>query len=67
MLEYICQQLEQLEIVKQLPNADVQIHPQPVINRATDVLSAVFCYFDIRIRRESSRLGIMGLAFHQLC
>jgi len=60
MLDYISRQLIQLEIIKQLPDAGGP--PDQVINRATDVLSAAFCYLDDRICREASRLGVLGMA-----
>jgi hypothetical protein len=60
MLDYISRQFIQLEIIKQLP--DARARPDQVINRATDVLSATFCYLDDRICREASRLGLLGKA-----
>ena len=65
MLDYISRQLIQLEIIKQLP--DARARPDKVINRATDVLSAAFCYIDDRIRREANRLGILGKTSLQGC
>ena len=61
MLNYICQQLEQLKIVNEIPESDCLIHSHSVINRATDVLTTVFQYLNIRIRRESNYLGVLGL------
>ena len=58
MLDNIAQQLIQLEIIRQLP--ETRARPGPLINRATDVLSAAFCYLDMCIRREASCLGILG-------
>jgi hypothetical protein len=56
-LDYISRQLGQLEIIKKLPSG---FRPDQVINRATDVLSAAFCYLDVHIRREANHLGIIG-------
>jgi hypothetical protein len=58
MLDYIARQLIQLDITKQLP--DVRASMDPLINRATDVLSAAFCYLDMCIRREAHWLGVFG-------
>jgi hypothetical protein len=57
MLDYISRQLGQLEIINKLPS---RIRPDQVVNRATDVLSAAFCYLDVHICREANRLGIIG-------
>lgn len=57
MLEYILRQLGQLEIIKKSPDG---FRRDQLNNRATDVLSAVFCYLDIHIHREANRLGIIG-------
>ena len=65
MLDYIGRQLIQLEIIKRLP--DARARPDQVINRATDVLSAAFCYLDDRICREANRLGVLGKAPSQGC
>ena len=56
-LGYISRQLGQLEIIKKLPSG---FRPDQVINRATDVLSAAFCYLNVHICREANRLGIIG-------
>jgi hypothetical protein len=57
MLDYISRQLEQLEIIKKLPSG---FRPDKLMNRATDVLSAAFCYLNVHICREANRLGIIG-------
>jgi len=58
MLDYVAQQLVLLDITAQLP--DAKARPDQLINRATDVLSAAFCYLDVRIRYEAHCLGIFG-------
>jgi RecJ-like exonuclease len=57
-LDYISQQLGQLQIIKNLP--DVKVMSQTLINSAMDVRSAVMRYLAIQIRHESSHFGIMG-------
>lgn len=57
MLDYISQQLGQLEIIKSLPEAGVP--PDQLVNRSLDVLSAAIDYLAVHIRRESARLGII--------
>lgn len=58
MLDYILRQLGQLEIIKK--NIPDGFRRDLLNNRATDVLSAVFCYLDVHIRREANRLEIVG-------
>lgn len=58
MLDYISRQIVQLDITRQLP--DIRTSIAPLMNRATDVLSAAFCYLDVRICREAHRFGIFG-------
>jgi len=61
-VDYICRQLEQLNAIKDLPEADAQ--PEQVTNRATDVLTAIMTYLAIHIRHE--RFGVLG-SLHSVC
>jgi hypothetical protein len=56
--EYISRQLAQLEIVKNLPDADVS--SDHLVNRAMDVLSASLMYMAIQIRHEAGYFGVAG-------
>jgi hypothetical protein len=53
MLDYICQQVEQLAVAENLPN-------EAVINRALDVRSASMQYLAVHIRHDSTPLAILG-------
>jgi hypothetical protein len=57
-VEYICRQLEQLDIIKHIPDADVP--PDYLINRATDVLSATLTYLAVHIHHQPGRFGVIG-------
>ena len=57
-VEYICQHLRQLNVIEQLPDADVP--PEQLINRATDVLSSALTYLAVHIRYEGGRFGVVG-------
>ena len=57
-VEYICRQLEQLNVIEHLPDTDDP--PTQLRNRATDVLSASLHYLAVHIRRESGRFGVVG-------
>jgi len=54
-VEYICRQLEELIVIEHLSDANVPT--DDLINRATNVLSAVLMYLAIHIRHESGRFG----------
>ena len=58
-MEYICRQLEQLDIIEHLPDADVA--PDHLINRATDVLSATLTYLAVHIHHQPGRFGVIGI------
>jgi hypothetical protein len=60
--EYISRQLAQLEIVKNLPDADVS--SDHLVNRAMDVLSASLMYMAIQIRHEAGYFGVAGKLPH---
>lgn len=62
-LDHICQQLEHLAIVNNLPE-DLQ-QREFVTNRALDVRSACMRYLAANIRHESTSLGIPGKSFPQ--
>jgi hypothetical protein len=57
-LDFMSQQLEQLEIIDTLP-ADVGKH-NLVVNRGLDVRSACMVYLGIRIRHDATPLGNIG-------
>lgn len=58
-LDYIYRQLGQLTAIQSLP--DSVVPPQALINRATDVKSAVLVYVAVHIRHEGIRCGIIGM------
>jgi hypothetical protein len=58
MLDYICQQVEQLAVAENLPN-DLE-QREAVINRALDVRSASMQYLAVHIRHDSTPLAILG-------
>lgn len=58
MLDYICQQVEQLAVAENLPH-DLE-QREAVINRALDVRSASMHYLAIHIRHDSTPLGMLG-------
>jgi len=57
-MDYICRQLGQLNITRDLPETDVL--PEQLINRATDVLSATMTYLAVHIQREPGCFGVLG-------
>jgi hypothetical protein len=57
-LDYICQQLELLKSVNDLSEADIK--SAPVVNRATDVFSAVMRYIAANVRHKSKFLWLAG-------
>ena len=61
MLDYMCQQLEQLDIVQSLPDDLVQA--TLVINRAMDVRSTFMHYLALHIRHDASPLGTVGTTY----
>jgi hypothetical protein len=63
-VEYICQQVGQLKIVENLPEANIR--PDQLINRATDVLSASLNYLAVYIRREPGLFGVLGIFHHSV-
>jgi len=61
MLDYLCQQLEQLAILDIIPE-DLE-QRDFVINRALDVRSAAMLFLAMNIRHDSTFLGIPGMFF----
>jgi hypothetical protein len=61
-LDFICQQLEQLEIVDVLPD-DLQ-QREILVNRAMDVRSASMSYLAVNIRHDATPLGSIGTQFN---
>ena len=57
-LDYICQQLEQLTIVRELSNDLAR--REFVINRALDVRSAIMLFLALNINHDSTFLAIPG-------
>lgn len=57
-LEFIHRQLQQLEVINELPDSEVR--PTALINRAMDVESAVLTFITVHIRHEGNRLGLIG-------
>jgi hypothetical protein len=58
-VDYICRQLDQLSVLESLPDGHVQ--PEQLMNRATDILSAVLTYLAVHIRHEPGRFGVVGI------
>jgi len=58
-VDYICRQLAQLSVLESLPDGHVQ--PEQLMNRATDILSAVLTYLAIHIRHEPGPFGVVGI------
>ena len=57
-MDYLCQQLGQLDIANDLPdNFDQR---EVVINRAMDVRSACMLYLALHIRHDATSFGTMG-------
>lgn len=56
-LEYICQQLGRLNIVKIISN---DFGRSDVTNRAMDIRSASMWYLAAQIRHDATRLGTLG-------
>ena len=57
-LDYISQQLELLKTVNQL--SDAEIKSAPVVDRATDVFSAVLLYTAANVRHKSQFHWLTG-------
>lgn len=57
-LDYISRQLEQIEIIQQLPEADMP--SAQLENRAMDVVSASLTFLAVHINHELGTLGIIG-------
>lgn len=64
-IDYICRQLELLNVVGEFPAADLQA--EPVTNRATDVLSSAMNYLAVHIRHEPGSLGVLGILPPFMC
>jgi hypothetical protein len=58
-LNYIQWQLGHLNVINDLPDTDVQ--RATLINRATDVKSAMLTYIAVHICHEGNRLGLAGI------
>ena len=58
-LDYISRQLGQLQIVRRLPDVDVQ--SEQLVNRAIDVISAALKYLAVQIRHSANPLGVLGM------
>ena len=59
MLEYLYQELEQLAIVKQLPESVDQ--REAVVNRALDIRSSCMVYLAQHISHQSTQFGVIGI------
>jgi hypothetical protein len=59
MLDYMCQQMEQLAVVETLPDDIEQC--DTVINRALDVRSACMLFLALHIRHDSTPFGGVGM------
>jgi len=57
-LDYISRHLEQIEIVKQLPDTDIR--SVQLEDRAMDVLSASLTFLAVNINYELGNLGMIG-------
>jgi hypothetical protein len=57
-LDYICQQLELLKSINNLSEANIK--SAPVVNRATDVFSAVMRYITANVHHKSKFLWLAG-------
>lgn len=57
-LDYLCQQLEQLDVASTLPEGVEQ--RDIVINRAIDVRTACMQYLASNIRHDAASMGIIG-------
>src|SRR5438046_8164168 len=60
-LDYISRQLDQLKVIKQLPESIIR--PDELVNRAMDVQSASLNYVTVHIQHESQYLGVAGTPF----
>jgi hypothetical protein len=58
-LDYMCQQLEQLDIVRILPG-DLEEY-RSVINRAVDIRSACMVYIACHIQNDQTNFGLIGI------
>jgi hypothetical protein len=57
MLDYLCQQLGELNVASILPD---DVERDAVINRAIDVRTACMCYLTSHIHHDATPLGIVG-------
>jgi hypothetical protein len=60
-LDYMCQQLEQLDIVRILPG-ELEDY-RSVINRAVDIRSACMLYIAYHVQHEQTNFGILGTSY----
>jgi len=59
-LNYIHWQLGHLNVINDLPNSDIPT--VTLINRASDVKSAILNYVAVHILHETNRFGLAGIA-----
>lgn len=60
-LDYLSQQLEQLEILNNLP--DDLDQRKSIVNKAMDVRSPSLLYLAVHIRHDTTSLGIIGMIY----
>lgn len=60
-LDFMCQQLEQLEIIDTLPTDIGKL--ESIVNRGLDIRSACMVYLGIHIRHDTTPFGNLG-EFH---
>lgn len=60
-LDYICQQVGHLQVVKSIPSDVEKQERDRLVNRAMDVRSACILYLAAQLRRDESWLGIVGM------
>lgn len=65
-LEYICRQLNHLDITGRLSLSD-EVPSEALVNRAMDVRSSVMLFLAVHIRYEAVRLGLLGKNTALLC
>jgi hypothetical protein len=58
LLDFMCQQLEQLEVIESIPKDLQQL--ESLVNRALDVRSACMTYLALSIRHDATILGTTG-------
>jgi hypothetical protein len=58
-LDYMCQQLEQLDVVRILP-VDLEEY-RGVVNRAVDIRSACMVYIACHIQHDITKFGLVGI------